>query len=105
VRSIVLFGHCDTVQAVYLYLDALVRERNVTDVALVQTTHVDQVTEHALRDAGGELWYCGPTLSPPGGGWSPTHADRYLLSACWGGLPGKVLTAFNEFTGKTRVAT
>lgn len=103
-KTIILFGHQDTVQTVYTHVDALLRQRQAADVAVIQTTVVDQTTEHALRDAGGELWYCGPTLTPPGGGWSPVHADRYLLSACWGSLAGKALTAMNEFMGKTRVA-
>jgi hypothetical protein len=106
-KTIVLFGHHDAVQAAYLQLDLLLRQRQrqVRDIVLAQTPRVDQAQEHAIRDAGGELWYCGPNLKPPGGGWSPVHADRYLLSECWGALAGKVLTALNEFMAKTRVAT
>lgn len=103
-KTIILYGHDETVQTAYTHLDALLRERQVRDIVLVQTRQVDQATAHGLRDAGGELWYCGPTLTPPGGGWSPVSADRYLLAACWGSLFGKVVTALNEFMGKTRVA-
>lgn len=103
-KTIVLFGHEHQVQTVFTHVDELLRQRGIEDVVLVQTSQIDQATERALRIAGGELWYCGPTLSPPGGGWSPVHADRYLLSACWGALAGKAMAALNEFTGNARGA-
>lgn len=103
-KTIVLFGHHDTVQAAYTQLDLLLRQRKVRDIVLAQTPTINQEQEHAIRDAGGELWYCAPTMRPAGGGWTTVQADRYLLSDCWGALGGKVLTALNEFMGKPRVA-
>lgn len=104
-RTITLFGHTDTVQAVYMYLDHLLRERKL-QVQVVQTTMLDQATARGLHQAGGELWYCGPNLTPPGGGWSPVTADAYLLSGGRGALACKVVAALTDFQGRTpRVAT
>lgn len=102
-NTIILYGHVDTVQAVYLYVDLLLRERQLRNVALIQTTTIDQTLADRLRKSGGELWYCGPSLTPPGGGWCPVRADKYLLSGAWGTLPGKVFCALVDFMGRARV--
>lgn len=104
-RTIILYGHQCTAQAAFMHIDSMLHERQLRDIVLVQTVDMDQPTAHALRDAGGELWYCGPTLTPPGAcGWSPTNADRYLLADCFEKLGPKVTVAFGEFMNKTRVA-
>jgi hypothetical protein len=103
-RTIILYGHQCTAQVVYTQVDAMLRERQVRDIVLVQTVDIDTPTAHALRDAGGELWYCGRALMGPTEDSTWHHADRYLLAPTWEALAGKTAQALNEFLGKRRVA-
>lgn len=104
-KSIILYGHESTAQAAFELLDAMLRSHQVNDVALTLTVHVDQAIGVGLRRAGGELWYCGPRLQPPGGGWSPLSADRYLVAACPATLAHQVTGAFTEFIARHRGVT
>jgi hypothetical protein len=100
VRTIILYGHQCTAQAVYEVLDTELRLRNTRDVVLTQTEHVDQATGCLLRRAGGELWYCGPRLQPPGGGWSPLAADRYLVAKELAAIARQATHALTEFLAR-----
>ena len=102
-RSIILFGHESAAQEAFMHVDAMLRERAIVDVTLVLTIHVDQPTAKGLRAVGGELWYCGPTLTPPGGGWSPMCADKYLIGRTLEARTAQAIAAFHEFLRKQQV--
>jgi hypothetical protein len=102
VRTIILFGHQCTAQAAYEVVDAGLRKLQARDIVLAQTTHVDQATGRMLREAGGELWYCGPCLRPPDGAWSPLSADRYLVAMELSALARQATAALTDFMSRDR---
>lgn len=103
-RSIILFGHPCAASMAYMHVDQALRDRNERNIVLAQTDwKIDQAAAHALRDNGGELWYCGPQLLPPGGEDDLVHADRHLLGDSIEKLAPLLTKALTEFLTKTRV--
>lgn len=96
-KTIVLYGHESAAQEALAQLDTMLRERHIQDVKLLVTLHVDQATGRKLRLAGGALWYCGATLEPPGGGWSPLCADQYLIGRTFEARAARVTAALFDF--------
>ena len=100
-RTIILCGEHSQGMLAYEYLDAALRARGERDLALCFTYTLDPEAAHALRDGGGELWYCGPMGEPPA---VARHADRHLLGDTQIDVQMRADTFLREFLNKTRVA-
>jgi enhancing lycopene biosynthesis protein 2 len=101
-KAIFLFGHMPTVTAAYRHVDAMLRKAHVHDIAIAMVVSVDEDTAQALRQAGGELWHCGPAdaAADDHGGITP---DRCLHAQSWHDLTAQAVAALEVFLGQTGV--
>lgn len=101
-RTIVIFGHTDTAQAVYQQVDARLRKLAVRDVAVMLTFTVDDWVAKVANDRGGEAWFCAPSEPTPGERSvnGSEFAHRHLLAATWTELQARTLIAVRDFLGQ-----
>ncbi|HEY0915685.1 MAG TPA: hypothetical protein VGE22_12510 [Solimonas sp.] len=99
-RTIVLYGAMPVALDVYRHVDVLLRQRNERGIVLMVTSsRIEPVAAHAVREDGGELWYCGEVA-----GDGAAIADRQLLVLPFEDVAGKSANALEAFLSKTRVA-
>ncbi|MFC5498159.1 hypothetical protein ACFPOE_11485 [Caenimonas terrae] len=101
-KTIALTGHPQAREAAYLQLQAIVRDRGMTgDVQVTQYAVILRVQAHAIHDAGGEVWHCGP-LAPARELLG--RIDRVLPAATFEAMGPDVITCLAEFVAKRHIA-